>query len=44
MLDLPSALPQAAIPAGFALIVVSALANAWRALTGPLPEQGEMTE
>jgi len=44
MLDLPAALPQAAIPAGFALLAVSALANAWRALSGPLPEDGGMVE
>jgi len=44
MLDLPAALPQAAIPAGFALLAVSALANAWRALSGPLPVDGGMVE
>ncbi|MGC9420730.1 MAG: TRAP transporter small permease [Rhodovulum sp.] len=44
MLDLPAWLPEAAIPAGFALLTVSALGNAWRAATGPLPAEGEMME
>lgn len=45
MLDLPAWLPEAAIPAGFALLSVSALANAWRAATRPLPEdEGGMAE
>lgn len=44
MLDLPAALPEAAIPAGFALLTLSALVNAWRATRGELPEEGEMVE
>ncbi|TCO70267.1 TRAP transporter small permease [Rhodovulum euryhalinum] len=44
MLDLPAWLPEAAIPAGFALLTVSALGNAWRAAAGPLPEEGEIAE
>lgn len=44
MLELPAALPEGAIPAGFALILLSALKGAWRALTGPLPEDGEQME
>ncbi|MEX5728758.1 C4-dicarboxylate transporter DctQ subunit [Rhodovulum iodosum] len=44
MLDLPAWLPEAAIPAGFALLTLSALKNAFFAATGPLPDDGEMIE
>ncbi|SIO10366.1 TRAP-type C4-dicarboxylate transport system, small permease component [Rhodovulum sp. ES.010] len=44
MLDLPAWLREAAIPVGFALLTLSALGNAWRAATGPLPKNAEMAE
>lgn len=44
MLDLPAWVAEAAIPAGFALLTISALANAWRASRGPLPREGEIAE
>jgi C4-dicarboxylate transporter DctQ subunit len=44
MLDLPAWLPEAAIPAGFALLALSCVANIWRALSGDLPQDEEVME
>ncbi|MBN2906041.1 MAG: TRAP transporter small permease [Rhodobacteraceae bacterium] len=44
MLDLPAALPEAAVPVGFALLTLSALGNAWRATRGPLPHDEGIVE
>lgn len=38
MLDLPAAVPEAAVPAGFALLTVAALVGLVRTLRGKLPE------
>ncbi|MGC9370432.1 MAG: TRAP transporter small permease [Paracoccaceae bacterium] len=44
MLDMKAWVPEAAIPAGFALLALSCLVNIWRALSGELPEDEEVME
>jgi len=44
MLDLPAWIGEAAIPAGFALLIVAALKGLIEAFTGDIPEDGEMIE
>lgn len=44
MLDPPAWIPEAAIPAGFALLALSCLANIARALRGDIPEDREIME
>lgn len=44
MLDLPAWLPEASVPAGFALLILSGLACLWRAVKGDLPEGGGASE
>ena len=44
MLDMKAWIPEAAIPAGFALLALSCLVNIRRALSGELPEDEEVME
>ena len=44
MLDMPAWLPEAAIPAGFALLALSALACLWRAAQGDIPGDERISE
>jgi len=37
MLDLPAWIPEASVPAGFALLILSCLACLWRAVYGDVP-------
>lgn len=41
MLDLPAAVPEGAIPAGFALLALSCIACLWRAVRGDIPSDAE---
>lgn len=44
MLDLPAWMPEAAVPAGFALLTLSCLTGLWRAVQGNIPEEEGMME
>ncbi|TDK48692.1 TRAP transporter small permease [Antarcticimicrobium luteum] len=44
MLDMPSWIPEASVPAGFALLILSCLTNLWRALSGTLPDEEGVME
>lgn len=44
MLDLPAWLPEASVPAGFALLALSCLTGLWRAWQGDIPEEEGMME
>ncbi len=39
MLDLPAWMPEASVPAGFALLALSCVTCLWRALNGDIPEE-----
>lgn len=44
MLDLPAWLPEAAIPAGFLLLILSCLTCLWRAFNGEMPADDGASE
>jgi C4-dicarboxylate transporter, DctQ subunit len=44
MLDLPAWLPEASVPAGFALLILSCLTCLWRAAHGDIPADGGASE